>query len=193
MFKLNTWITLEQFGLSESNANLESGIYDFEIMVPKNIAIEVNAEYLKAYYCKLQTVESKDAVIRECELADGYIGKGKNAMLRETDIGENAQLFHQRLEVRECDTKSMSIGIEESSGVLDALFRDNKGSSLTINAQDYNDLSILLRDSQYDSLTVISSNNSGEINLLRSKIKNLNNQSGIEIKNIQKKQWNETY
>lgn len=41
----------------------------------------------------------------------------------------------------------MTIGIEESTGVIEALFRDNKGGSLTIDAPDYNYLSVLIRDS----------------------------------------------
>lgn len=183
-YKLNTWILPEQF--SSTSASLEVGIVDFEIKVPKNTPVMVTADYVKAFYCKLQSVESPTAIIRECKLADGYTGKGKKAIVRDTDIGDAALFNNQKLEIRDCDTKSLTVGVEKTTGVLEALLRDNKGKSLLIDAPDYSDLSILIRDSEYDSLTVNSSKNTGEINLLRSKIKNLDNPSGIEIKKIQR-------
>lgn len=187
-YKLNTFIIPEQF--SSTSASLEIGITDFEIMVPKNIAVKVNADYVKAYYCKLQAVETPDAVIRECKLAVGYTGKGKKAVVRDTDIGDAAVFNNQKLEIRDCDTGSLCIGTEKASGVLEALLRDNKGDNLTIDVPDYNALSILIRDSDYEGLNVNSAKETGEITLLRARIKKLDNQSGIEIKKVKRMNWN---
>jgi hypothetical protein len=188
LFKNNTWFAVGQFQQYEQIPdNMEIGIYDFEIKVPRNTPVAVNAEILKAFNCRLQTVDSPNAVIRDCELADNFIGNGKSIQVRETDIGENAYFMNRILKLRECDAKNIVIGIENTTSILEAEVRDITGESLILEAPDYNDLSLFIRDSKFKSFTVNSTNDTGNIHLRSSRIENIINNSNIDIK---KGDWN---
>lgn len=188
MFKNNTWFALAQYKEYEALSDaLEVGLYDFVINVPKDIPIVANAEILRAYGCKFQAVSSPDAVIRNCKLADNYIGNGKSVEVRETEIGDNSYFKNRILKIRECDAKSIVIGIDDKTSILEGEVREVTGKSIMIDAPDYKDLSLLVRDSKLDSFTVNSSNGTGDILLRSNTIKSVNNNSNISI---QTGDWN---
>ncbi len=182
LYKNNTWLAVQQVEQDDQFSDrMEIGIYDFEIKVPKNIPIEVNAEILKAYNCNVQAVNSTNAEIRNCDLADHFIGNGKSIEVRETDIGDHAYFMNRKVNLRECDAKSIVLGVDHATGILEAEIRELTGTSLTLEAPDYNDLSVLVRDSTIDGFTVNSAKDTGDIQLRSSEIGNISNNSNIEI------------
>jgi hypothetical protein len=188
MFKNNTWYALAQYGKDmELLDSKEVGIYDFVINVPREIPIGANAEILKAYGCKFQAVSSPSAEIRNCKLADNYIGNGKSAEVRDTEIGDHAYFKNRILTIRTCESKSIVIGIDDLTGILEGEVREVTGGSIILDAPDYKDLSFAVRDSKLDSFTVNSTNEIGDIHLRNNKIKNVNNNSKIPI---QTGDWN---
>lgn len=182
LYKNNTWFAVQQIEQYKPFSDrMETGLYDFEIKVPMNTPIEVNADILKTYNCYVQAVYSSNAEIRDCDLADHFIGSGKSIEVRETDIGENAYFANRKLKLRECDAKSIVIGVEKATGILDAEIRELTGTSVALEASDYNDMSLLIRDSSFDSFTVNSTKDTGDIQLRSSKISNIINNSNIDI------------
>ena len=190
LFKNSTWMFMPRTKKSqEFSYNAEAGIYDFEIMIPKDTSAELSAEVVKAYDCMLQMVNSPEAEIRDCRLAENYAATGRNAEIRNTEIGNNAYFRNHSLNIRECNVKNITIGTEKETGVLDAEIRELSGGNVTLEAPESNDLSLLVRDSEFDNFTVNAPRDNTSIQLRSNEIGTITNNSGSEIMTGDWKGW----
>lgn len=183
LFKNSTWMLLSQIQNKEENFNnMESGIYDFEIMIPRDVPVELSAKKVKAFDCLLCMVDSPEAEIRDCRLTENYVAAGRNAEVRNTVIGDNAYFKNHTLTIRECKAENIIIGTEAATGVLDAEIRELNGSSVTLEARESNDLSFLVRDSEFDSFTVNAPKDNTDIQLRSNTIGSIINNSECDIR-----------
>lgn len=182
LYSMNTWLPLVQFGRYENlSDDLEIGTTDFEIKVPRNVPVNITAEDIRAENCVIKGTKGNQAQLNSCSTAGGYVAEGESVSLRDSKIGADSVFKSYKLEIRGGEMESAVLHIDNQKKKLEAEMRDVKGKAVTLDAAEYNDLSVVIRDCSLDSLTINSPKEYGEITLVRGDIKQINNNSKLEI------------
>ncbi len=155
----------------------------FHINVPKNLPAAVKAENIRARECTVSLINGSSANVRECSTPDEFIAEGGYIYIREVNFGNDSIIKNTKIEMRDSKFNNISLTTDNIERSINAEIRSTNGTVMVINADDYENLSIVLHHVTLDKL-IINSNcekEDGEIILEGCNITNVENNSRIKV------------
>lgn len=179
-YKVKTWASLIQFERFKKFFR-DAGVFDYEIRVPKGSRLNIKAKYVSGVDCSIIAQDGETATFKTCKMLSGFTGVGSSITLRGCTIEKDGLFKNYKVSIRESTSESMILSSDNEKRNLDVEIRDVKGSEITLNADVFNSLNFLIRDSSFKKLTVNSREEKGSVVVADSTVDEIANNSKLKI------------
>lgn len=165
------------------NSKLDfSDFRHLDVKVPKGV-VHIHAAVVDAKGGTYKTFNAQKGSLRYCELTDGYSVLGDAEIdLRECKLSGNGTIRSGWIQMRECDIGKLVLSPARDNSDLQVNLRAVSGLHIQLDAKNSTHLNAEFKDTGLDNLKVDCSGKSGSITLFNCDIKEVQNNSLIEIK-----------